>query len=80
MILLELNLPLQEAETKRRAQIHDELLFLVREEHLPRAARLVRDAMESVGMVPGWWRISVPLRVKLETGPSWGELKEYECP
>jgi DNA polymerase I-like protein with 3'-5' exonuclease and polymerase domains len=71
---------LQVVKANSWAQIHDELLFLVREEHLPRAARLVRDAMESVGEAPGWWRVSVPLRVKLETGASWGELKEYECP
>jgi DNA polymerase I-like protein with 3'-5' exonuclease and polymerase domains len=60
-------------------QVHDELLFLVHQEYLPSAARLVRDIMESVARVPGWWTLDVPLRVKLVTGPSWGELQEYHC-
>jgi hypothetical protein len=75
--------PLQEVQANSCAQIHDELVALVRKEHLPRAARLVHSAMESVGKGHDWWRVWVPPRVKLETGatgPSWGELQKYECP
>lgn len=66
-----------------RAQIHDELLLLVREELLPQVASIVKTAMESVADVVdedrgSWWKLRVPLTVKLQVGLSWGELETYE--
>ena len=58
-------------------QVHDEIVFLVRETHLPAAAKLVRDTMQGAAEVPGMWSLPVTLPVKLQVGPSWGELTEY---
>lgn len=52
-------------------QIHDELLFEIEEEKLPEAAQLIRQCMENAAP------LSVPLRVKLNVGPSWGSLQPY---
>ena len=60
------------------AQIHDELLFLVRTARLPEVARLVRDVMQGSSSAVGLWDLSVALPVKMQVGPSWGELNEYD--
>ncbi|EIE23289.1 hypothetical protein COCSUDRAFT_42188 [Coccomyxa subellipsoidea C-169] len=52
-------------------QIHDELLFEIEEGALPAAAALIRQCMENAAP------LSVPLRVKLNVGPSWGGLQPY---
>ncbi len=54
-----------------RAQIHDELLFEIEEGALRGAAALIRQCMENAAP------LSVPLRVKLNVGPSWGGLQPY---
>lgn len=53
------------------AQIHDELLFEIEVGALPAAARLIRQCMEEAAP------LSVPLRVKMSVGPSWGGLLPY---
>ena len=53
-------------------QIHDELLLEVEKDVLPSAATLVRGCMEGAAA------LSVPMRVKLSMGPSWGQLQAYE--
>ncbi len=50
-------------------QIHDELIFEVREAHLHEAAHLVRGLME------GAMALSVPLETTLKTGPNWYDVK-----
>jgi DNA polymerase theta len=52
------------------AQIHDELLFEVRCSHVAQVAALVRRVLE------GSAQLTVPLPVKLHSGPSWGEMQE----
>lgn len=49
-------------------QVHDELVFEVRQRDVAAVAALVRECME------GAVQLAVPLRVKLSTGPSWGSL------
>ena len=53
------------------AQIHDELLLEVDEKVLPEVCVLVRECMEGAAS------LSVPMRVKLSVGPSWGQLEPY---
>jgi len=48
-------------------QIHDELLFEVREDEVVRAREIVRQAME------GAWNLSVPLVVETGVGKNWSE-------
>jgi DNA polymerase I-like protein with 3'-5' exonuclease and polymerase domains len=58
-------------------QIHDELLFLVRAVRLPHIAAVIKETMQSAAAAPGLWNLLVAMPVKLQVGPSWGELAEY---
>ena len=49
-------------------QVHDELIFEVPEDEVHVMEVLVRDCMENA------YSLSVPLRVEIETGMSWGEM------
>jgi DNA polymerase-1 len=49
-------------------QIHDELVFEVREEDVEEAGKTVRELMEGV------WELRVPLKVDVKVGRHWGEL------
>jgi DNA polymerase I-like protein with 3'-5' exonuclease and polymerase domains len=53
-------------------QIHDDLVFEVREEMLDDWVLLQTSVMESAV------RLSVPLLVDAKVGPSWGELVDYQ--
>lgn len=50
--------------------LHDELLYEIPQEYLKSAARIVQQCME------GCMNLSIPLKVKLRCGPSWGGMKE----
>lgn len=50
-------------------QIHDEVLFEVRDDVVHEAAQLAADAMRNA------YALEVPLRVGVYVGPSWGELE-----
>lgn len=54
-------------------QIHDELVYEVREELVEPAVELVRRCME------GAVRLKVPLRVKVHVGRTWGALGATEA-
>lgn len=60
--------------TVHHVQVHDELLFEVREGHVAAAASLVQRAMEDAAAV---WALKVSLPVKVSVGSSWGQLQEY---
>jgi DNA polymerase theta len=53
-------------------QVHDELVYEVKEELIQPAVELVRRCME------GAVRLRVPLRVKVHVGRSWGALASGE--
>jgi hypothetical protein len=55
-------------------QVHDELLFEVRQPQLQQVAGLVRGVMEGAQQA---WGLSVALPVKMAAGPSWGQLQDY---
>ena len=48
-------------------QVHDELLFEVREAELEELSGLIREDME------GAWELDVPLKVELGVGRNWSE-------
>ena len=52
-------------------QVHDELVFEVPEEELPRVAPLVKERMETA------MALDVPIVVEMKTGPNWGELTSF---
>lgn len=51
-------------------QVHDELIFEVEESKAEELELLIKDKMENVA------KLSVPLRVSVERGHSWGEMHE----
>ncbi|MDP2866133.1 MAG: DNA polymerase, partial [Elusimicrobiota bacterium] len=53
-------------------QVHDELIFEVRREKLPEAAVLIRKEMELA------YKLAVPLKADLKTGPNWRDMEKYE--
>ena len=64
---------LHRADTGRLLlQVHDELIFEVSVAHAPRLRALVRRGMQEAA------QLRVPLFVKVQQGPSWGELREIE--
>lgn len=60
----------KDLKSKMILQIHDELLFDVPEEELPKAVRLIRERMENV------LRLKVPIKVDIKIGKNWSEMKE----
>uniref|UniRef100_A0A672S0Z3 Polymerase (DNA directed) nu n=1 Tax=Sinocyclocheilus grahami TaxID=75366 RepID=A0A672S0Z3_SINGR len=63
------------------AQIHDELLFEVEISQLEQFAMLVKKTMESLQHIENLGvNLSVPLKVSLSTGPSWGSMCEMDLP
>ena len=52
-------------------QIHDELLFEVHQDVLQPAAQLIQDRMEGI------LSLKVPLKVRFNAGPSWGEMSSF---
>ena len=52
------------------SQVHDELIFEVPNNQIKKATKIFKDSMENIA------KLSVPLKVDIETGPNWGELKK----
>jgi len=55
-------------QTRLILQVHDELIFEVPSGEEGSAEKIVREEMEHA------YPLSVPLRVSIEMGKSWGEL------
>jgi DNA polymerase-1 len=53
-------------------QVHDELIFEIPDEKIKKYARKIRDIMENI------FPLRVPLRVNVEIGKRWSDLKEIE--
>lgn len=53
-------------------QVHDELVFEVRDERTDEAAPLIQEIMESAV------KLKVPTVVELEIGKNWGEMREWK--
>jgi DNA polymerase-1 len=58
----------QKLKSRLLLQVHDELIFEVPEAELKQAQDLVKQRMEQAVV------LSVPLRVSLEVGPTWGDI------
>ncbi len=59
---------LQQLKSKLLLQVHDELIFEVPKSEITQMQLLVKKEMESS------YPLSVPLRVSLEVGSSWGAM------
>jgi DNA polymerase-1 len=54
--------------TKMIMQVHDELVFEIPEEEIPKALPMIQKEMETVT------NLSVPLKVSTHTGKNWAEV------
>lgn len=54
-------------ESRMILQVHDELLFEVREGEMPELSEMVKNEME------GAWKLNVPIEVDVGTGKNWAE-------
>ena len=68
--MLSIHAAMNERKLKSRIllQVHDELIFEVPEDEISQMEELVKKCMENA------YELSVPLRVEVETGRSWGEM------
>ena len=68
MISLDREMSKTALKSKILLQVHDELIIEVPENEIEQMKNLVRTCMENA------YRLSVPLKVGIETGKSWGEM------
>jgi DNA polymerase-1 len=68
MIAVDKKLAEENLESRILLQVHDELLLEVPQKEKAKVQALVRETMEGV------YRLSIPLKVSVETGDNWGEL------
>ena len=71
MAMIEIGKNLLNRECKLVLQIHDELLFEIKEEKVKELAGKVKKIMENVV------KFKVPLIVEIKIGKNWGELKSF---
>ena len=69
MIEIHNELKRRNLKTKMIIQVHDELLFDTPKEEYEEVVQLIRDKMENA------CKLSVPLKVEIESGASWYEAK-----
>lgn len=53
-------------------QVHDEILLEVKEEEMQKAARILKESMETA------MDLSLPIKADVEFGKSWGEMRALE--
>ncbi len=61
-------------EVKMILTVHDEMVFEVRDDLLDEVAQKVQDIMEN----PKGFKLEVPIKVDVEVGQNWGELKDWK--
>jgi DNA polymerase-1 len=59
-------------EVKMILQVHDELVFEVKENLVKKVGQLVKEVMENV------YKLRVPIEVEVEVGENWGETEEIK--
>lgn len=64
-----INKEFKEGEVKMVLQVHDELVFEVKESVVKKAGKLIREEMETV------YKLKVPIEVEVGVGKNWGECK-----
>ncbi|MFC1613274.1 DNA polymerase I [Patescibacteria group bacterium] len=68
MAMIELHKRIQNQNIKMILQIHDELLFEVKESELENAKKIIREVMENIV------KFDAPIKVDIGVGDNWGEL------
>jgi DNA polymerase-1 len=65
--MVETDLTKADIEPGMLLQIHDELLFEVKENQVEEAKKIIKKDMESA------WKLSVPLEVDIGVGDNWAQ-------
>ena len=65
--MIAINDKLADYQSRMILQVHDELLFEVKNEELDKLSLMVKEEMESA------WKLIVPIKVDMGTGSSWAE-------
>ncbi|NQU99477.1 MAG: DNA polymerase I, partial [Parcubacteria group bacterium] len=53
-------------------QVHDELIFEIKEDKLEEYAKEIKDIMENI------YKLDIPLKVDMEVGNSWGRMEDLK--
>ncbi|MCX6779663.1 MAG: DNA polymerase I [Candidatus Magasanikbacteria bacterium] len=69
MAMIAVQPQLKDLDAKMILQVHDELVFEIKKGQEEKVGKIVKEAMEGVV------KLSVPVRVDLNFGKSWGEMK-----
>lgn len=72
MAMVEIHYNLKPITYNLLLQIHDELLFEIEDDKIEGTYPLIKDIMEGI------YSLSVPLRVDVSYGHSWGELEKFK--
>jgi len=74
MAMLKIDVVLRKMPEKLKMllQVHDELVFEVRDDFAKDASRLIRDLMETT------FKLKVPVKVDVEVGQNWGEMEKLK--
>jgi len=72
LAMVELNKKLEKfgEDVKMILQVHDELLFEIKDEKIEAVTKIIKEVMESPPI-----KFKVPIKVEVKTGDSWGTLK-----
>ncbi len=65
--MININDKLEDYDSRMILQVHDELLFEVKDVELDKLSAMVKQEMESA------WKLTVPIKVDMGTGSSWAE-------
>jgi DNA polymerase-1 len=73
MVAIHRELRARRLASRMLLQVHDELILEVPQPELAPVARLVRQQMENAV------ELAAPLKADLKTGPTWYDLRPYDC-
>jgi DNA polymerase-1 len=63
---------MHESPIKMTMQVHDELVFEIKEDFLDEAIKMIKNEMENV------YKLKAPIKVDIEIGDNWGKLDKYK--
>jgi DNA polymerase-1 len=69
MAMVAISLKLPEKDARVLLQVHDELVFEVKENSVDEVSKIIKDAMENVV------KLRVPVVVEVNAANNWGEVK-----
>ncbi|NCN07811.1 DNA polymerase I [Candidatus Falkowbacteria bacterium] len=72
MIAIYKELPKISPETKMVLQVHDELVFEVKDEDLDKVSKFIKNTMNNI------YKLRVPIETEIKIGKNWGTTEKYD--